>query len=95
MLVSKKFWDKLSPAEQRIMQEAADEARVYQRKVSREAAQKAVAALQAKGIQYNTIEPGEKVRMQEVVKPVIGHFTGSYDPAIVKLYNDELARIRK
>jgi len=95
VLVSKKFWDKLSPTEQRIMQEAANEARSYQRKVSREAAQKAVAELQAKGIQYNTIEPGEKARMQQVVKPVIAHFTGSYDPAIVKLYNDELARIRK
>ena len=95
VLVSKKFWDKLSPTEQRIMQEAADEARGYQRKVSREAAQKAVAELQAKGIQYNTIEPAQKVRMQQVVKPVVAHFTGSYDPAIVKLYNDELARIRK
>ncbi|MCG7325349.1 TRAP transporter substrate-binding protein [Achromobacter sp. ACRQX] len=95
VLVSKKFWDKLSPAEQKILQEAATEARGYQRQVSRAAAQKAVTELQAKGIQFNTIEPGEKARMQQVVKPVIEHFTSSYDPAIVKLYNDELARIRK
>ena len=36
ILVSKKFWDKLSPAEQKIMQEAAIEARDYQRRISRE-----------------------------------------------------------
>jgi tripartite ATP-independent transporter DctP family solute receptor len=95
VLVSKKFWDKLSPAEQRVMSEAADEARAYQRSVSRDAAQKAVAELQAKGIAYNTIEPAERVRMQQIVKPVIEQFTNSYDPAIVKLYQDELARLRK
>ena len=62
---------------------------------SLEAAQKAVAELQAKGIAYNTIAPAERARMQQIVKPVIEQFTNSYDPAIVKLYNDELARIRK
>jgi tripartite ATP-independent transporter DctP family solute receptor len=95
VLVSKKFWDKLSPAEQRVMTEAADEARGYQRRVSRDAAQKAVAELQAKGIAYNTITPAERARMQQIVKPVVEQFTNSYDPAIVKLYNDELARLRK
>jgi tripartite ATP-independent transporter DctP family solute receptor len=95
VLVSKKFWDRLSPAEQRVLSESADEARVYQRRVSREAAQKAVAELQARGIAYNTIEPAQRARMQEVVKPVIAQFTNSYDPAIVKLYQDELARLRK
>src|SRR5213078_5423720 len=31
MLVSKKFWDSLSPAEQKMMQDAANETRAYQR----------------------------------------------------------------
>jgi TRAP-type transport system periplasmic protein len=30
-----------------------------------------------------------------VVKPVTDRFAGTYDPAIVKLYQDELARLRK
>ena len=60
VLVSKKFWDGLSPTEQRLMKEAADETRAYQRKVSREAAQKAVAELQAKGMQYNEVSPAEQ-----------------------------------
>lgn len=95
VLVSKRFWDKLSPAEQKIMNDAANEARAYQRQVSREAAAKAVGELKAKGMAYNDIAPAEQERMRQIVKPVTDKFAASYDPAIVKLYNDELARIRK
>ncbi|WP_326535545.1 TRAP transporter substrate-binding protein [Pseudorhodoferax sp.] len=95
VLVSKRFWDRLSPTEQKIMHEAADEARGYQRQVSRAAAQKAVGELQAKGMQYNEIAPAEQARMRAIVKPVTDKFAASYDPAIVKLYNDELAKVRK
>jgi len=95
ILVSKRFWDKLTPAEQKVMVEAADESRVYQRQVSRAAAQKAVGELQAKGMQYNELNPAEQRRMAEIAKPVTDRLAASYDPAIVKLYNDELARLRK
>lgn len=95
VLVSKKFWDQLTPAEQKMMNEAANESRAYQRQVSRAAAQKAVGELQAKGLQYNEVSPAEQTRMQQIAKPVIDRFAATYDPAIVKLYNDELARIRK
>jgi tripartite ATP-independent transporter DctP family solute receptor len=95
VLVSKKFWDQLTPAEQKMMNEAADEARAYQRKVSREAAAKAVAELKAKGMEYNELSPATQARMQEIAKPVIEKFASTYDPATVKLYTDEIARIRK
>ena len=95
VLVSKKFWDSLTPAEQKMMNDAADETRSYQRQVSRAAAQKAVGELQAKGMQYNQISPAEQKRMAQIAKPVTEKFAASYDPAIVKLYNAELARINK
>jgi len=95
MLVSKRFWDKLSPAEQKIMNDAANEARGYQRQVSRAAAQKAVGELQAKGMQYNEVAPAEQARMRQIAKSVTDKFIASYDPAIAKLYTDELARIHK
>lgn len=95
MLVSKRFWDKLSPVEQKLMHEAANEARGYQRQVSRAAAQKAVGELQAKGMQYNEVAPAEQARMRAIVKPVTDKFAASYDAGIVKLYNDELAKVRK
>ena len=95
LLVSKRFWDKLSPAEQKIMHDAADETRSYQRQVSRAAAQKAVAELQVKGMQFNEVPAAEQARMAQVAKPVTDKFAATYDPAIVKLYNDEIARGRR
>jgi tripartite ATP-independent transporter DctP family solute receptor len=95
VLVSKKFWDKLSTTEQKILSDAAHEARAYQRLVSRAAAQKAVAELQAKGMQYNELSKAEQTRMSLVAKPVSDRLSAAYDPAIVKLYNTELTRARK
>ena len=95
VLVSKRFWDKLSPAEQKIMNDAAAEARGYQRQASRAAAQKAVGELQSKGMQYNEVAPAEQARMRQTAKGVTDKFIATYDPAIAKLYTDELARIHK
>ena len=47
--ISKRFWDKLSPAEQKLLQDAAIEAQNYQRVVSREAAGKARGRTQGQG----------------------------------------------
>jgi len=63
--------------------------------VSRAAAQKAVGELQAKGMQFNDVAPAEQARMRQVAKAVTDKFIASYDPAIAKLYSDELARIHK
>jgi tripartite ATP-independent transporter DctP family solute receptor len=95
LLVSKKFWDRLSPTEQKIMQDAANEARSYQRTASRAAAQKAVAELQAKGMQFNEVSPAEQARMRDIAKPVTEKFAATYDPAMVKLYQSELAKVHK
>lgn len=95
VLVSKKFWDQLTPDEQRWMHEAADESRAYQRQTSRAAARKAVEELQARGAQFNEVSPQEQARMREVARPVVEKFSAQYDPVLVKLYTDEIARIRK
>ncbi|WP_234196791.1 MULTISPECIES: TRAP transporter substrate-binding protein [Pseudacidovorax] len=95
VLVSKKFWDQLTPQEQKWMREAADESRAYQRQVSRAAAQKALGELQAKGAQFNELAADQQARMRQIAQPVIDKFAAQYDPAMVKLYKDELARIRK
>ncbi|CAN7429282.1 TRAP transporter substrate-binding protein [Acidovorax sp. LjRoot129] len=95
VLVSKKFWDQLTPAEQKMMHDAANESRAYQRQVSRAAAQRAVGDLQAKGMQFNAVTVAEQKRMQQIAKPVVDKFAASYDPAIVQLYTSELARIGK
>jgi hypothetical protein len=55
-----------------------------------------VAELQAKGMQMNDDRPGRtEARMRDIVKPVTRSSPPATTPRSVKLYNDELARIRK
>jgi tripartite ATP-independent transporter DctP family solute receptor len=95
ILISKKFWDKLSPAEQKILQDAAIEARDYQRQVSRAAAEKAVGELTAKGMQFNEVALAEQQRMRQIAQPVVEKALATYDPAIQKLYASEVARVQQ
>src|SRR3954452_1688331 len=95
ILVSKVFWDKLSPTEQRLMREAYEESRPYQKEQTRLQTEKALAELQAKGMQYNAIAPEETERMRKAVQPVVDKISANLKPEAVKLFNDELDRIRK
>jgi tripartite ATP-independent transporter DctP family solute receptor len=95
ILVGKRFWDRLSAAEQKILQDSANEARDYQRGVSREIAGKAVNELKAKGMQFNEMAPAELARMRTLVKPIHDKFSAEYDPAIVNTFTAELERIQK
>ena len=93
--ISKRFWDKLSPAEQKLLQDAAIEAQNYQRTVSREAAGKAWPSSRPRACVYNDIAPAELARMRAEVKPVYDKFAASYDPAVVNLFKSELERVSK
>lgn len=95
ILVSKIFWDKLSSTEQKILKDAAVEARDYQRKVSLAAAEEAVNELKKAGMQYNDVSSAEQERMRQAVQPVIDKFMSSYDPEIQKLYKSEVERVLK
>jgi TRAP-type C4-dicarboxylate transport system substrate-binding protein len=93
--ISKRFWEKLSATEQKLIQEAATEAQNYQRIVSREVSSKAVSELKAKGMLFNEISATEQARMRSAVLPVHEKLAASYDPTVVKLFTSELARVSK
>jgi TRAP-type transport system periplasmic protein len=94
IIVSKKFWDKLSLEEQKMFRDTYAETVQYQRDQTKRAAEQALAELKSKGMQFNEISPAEYARMQDAVNPVIEKFSSEYDPEKVKLFNAELARIR-
>jgi tripartite ATP-independent transporter DctP family solute receptor len=71
VLASRKFWDQLSEDERKILLDAAEEVKPYQRKVSRELDAKAVDSLKARGMQVNDVSPQERMRMRDRLKPVI------------------------
>jgi tripartite ATP-independent transporter DctP family solute receptor len=63
--VSKKWWDTLSPAEQKILRDAARASRDFERKDTRAEAAKALDELKAKGMQINQLTPAETARMRD------------------------------
>ena len=93
--ISKRFWDRLSPVEQKLLQDAATEAQNWQRTVSREVSSKALSELTAKGMIYNDVPAAELARMRADVRPLHDKFAATYDPAIVTLFKAELERVSK
>jgi len=93
VLVSRKFWDRLSATEKTIIQDAFREAQDYQRQESRRQVSEAIAQLKGKGMQVNEVAPAELERMRQATKPVKDKFTSQYDPAIVKIFQSEVERV--
>lgn len=94
VVISKKTWDKLSSDEQKIIQEAANEAGAYQRKVSREAAATARKSLEAAGMQINDVPAATLGKMRDLTQPVAEKFASTYDQSVVKIYRSEIEKVR-
>jgi len=71
VLASKKFWDQLSPDERKLLLDAANEVKAYERQVSRDMDAKAVETLKSKGVVITEISAQERARMREKLQPVI------------------------
>lgn len=92
--MSKKLWDKLTADEQKIVQEAATEAGIYQRKFSRQVDAKTLDELKAKKMEVTVLPQAELDKMRELLKPVIEKHTQSIGPAFVGEMMNELEKYR-
>jgi len=70
VLVSKKWWDTLSKAEQKVLLDAAKASREFERKDTREEAGRALTELKAKGMQINELSAAETARMRDKLTAV-------------------------
>ena len=93
LLLSKKTWDKLSNDEKKIILDAANEARDYQRQISRERNAQALETLK-KSMQVNELPPQELAKMREKAKPVIDKYTKELGEPLVKEMYAEIAKAR-
>ena len=71
VLMSKKFWDQLSADERKVLTDAANEVKGYERQVSRDLDAKALDALKSKGMVITEVSEQERARMRDKLKPVI------------------------
>ncbi len=86
VVVSKKFWDKLSPVEQKILRDAATETAVFQRKFARDEATKVLAELRKAGMVVHELPPAEIAKLRERAQPVIDKYTRDLGPIVQEAY---------
>jgi TRAP-type transport system periplasmic protein len=93
LIFSKKVWDTLSPADQKILQDSALEASKFQRQASRDASATTLDALKKAGMQVTEFSQAEQAKLREKFKPVIEKH-GAPIAETVKELNTELAKLR-
>jgi TRAP-type transport system periplasmic protein len=81
LLMSKRFWDRLSADEQKIITDAAVEAQAFERQTIRAFDAKALEELKSKGMQVTTLEPAEVAKLRDKTKPVWTKFTKEFGEA--------------
>ena len=93
MMISKKTWDRLNKEEQDILLAAAKESQVYQRQVSRDAQEKALAVLKTK-MEYSELPPAEIAKIRTKLKPVIDKYSANVGADFSKQVFAEIDKVR-
>ncbi|MBO9354271.1 DctP family TRAP transporter solute-binding subunit [Bordetella petrii] len=94
VLASKKWWDTLSPDEQKLIRQAAVASRDFERKDSRADSEKAMGILKEHGMKINVVSDAEVARMRQKVQPVVDKYTQELGPDLVKELQDEIQKAR-
>ena len=94
VMISKKFWDGLSAAERKIVEEAVAESAKFQRQQSRAQVASITDNLKKNGMQVAELPAAEMVLLRDKMKPVIAKH-GESIAATVSELQAELAKLRK
>ena len=94
LIFSKKVFDTLSPADQKVLHEAATEASAFQRKTNRDAAAGQLAELKKAGMTVTEFSPAEQAKLRDKFKPVIDKHGAAISATVAEM-QAELAKLRK
>ena len=95
VIMSKKVWDSLTPAERKLIDDAADEAAKTQRAESRAAVAANLELLKKNGMTVTQLPPAEVAKLREKMKPVIAKYSANVGDTTVNEMMAELAKLRK
>jgi len=94
LVVSTKFWDKLSDADKAGIQKAADEAKLLQRQLLDEGDKDVIGKFEQAGVKVNEIAPADLAKIQEKVKPVVAKFAPQIGEEFIKGFYAEIDKVR-
>lgn len=93
LLMSKKTWDSMSEVERKIITDAAQEAKLEERKISQAKEAQSIDGLR-NTMQVNEVSPAELARLRQKVQPVVDKFSREVGEPLMQQVNAELARLR-
>lgn len=92
-IASKKSWDKLNTAEQKVLMDAGEESKQFQRQAARQINASSLEVLK-KSMAVNDLPEAEIAKMRKRAQPVIEKWTQEVGPELVAEVNAELAKVR-
>ncbi|MGC3985532.1 MAG: TRAP transporter substrate-binding protein [Pseudorhodoferax sp.] len=95
VLISRKFWDSLPPAQQKIVADAAVEATKFQRQAAREQVASALDNMKKNGMQVTELPPAELAKLRDKMRPVTAKHAVTVGQEVVAELQAELAKVRK
>ncbi|MDR3561131.1 MAG: TRAP transporter substrate-binding protein [Negativicutes bacterium] len=95
LLISKKTWDAMPKDDQKIFQDAAIEARDYQRKVSEDMNKSFIDKLRAEGMTVTELTPEQLKVFQDAVQPVYDQFSEKIGKSTVDEVQAEVKKLSK
>ncbi|MFK8251924.1 TRAP transporter substrate-binding protein [Ancylobacter terrae] len=94
LVASKKFWEKLSPADQDAIRKAAVEAGLYQRELLDAGDKDVIAKFKEAGVEVDAVPAEQLAKIQEQVKPVVAKFKPQIGDEFVDGFYAEIAKAR-
>jgi TRAP-type C4-dicarboxylate transport system substrate-binding protein len=91
---SKPLYDKLTPAEQGVLQQCGADSRDEQRRINRQQNVESLERLKKLGMAVNEVSPAEIARMREKVQPLYDKQAAAIGPEMMDLVTADLKRIR-
>ncbi|MFT4171560.1 MAG: TRAP transporter substrate-binding protein [Rhodocyclaceae bacterium] len=95
LLVSTRFWGKLSPKDQDAMKKAATESMVFHRQIMTAADQDVITKLRDHGVSVDRLPAPDLEELRDKVKPVIERHTDKVGAEFVKAFFAEVEAARK
>lgn len=90
LLASKTWFDSLSDEDKAIVREAAQEAAIYQRDLSRTDAERLVGLLEEEGMEVTRLSDDEMARLREAVGPVVDQFTDTIGAELIQQAREDM-----
>ena len=94
VIISKKFWEKLSAAEKKIIGDAVTESAKYQREQSRKLEASILDNLKKNGMQVTQLSEAEMAKLRDKMRPVTAKYGVTVGQDLVKEVQGAIEKVR-